>query len=71
MGLELKRVLEPFFPKKIKLIIIHPFPVFSLLLLYFGCSKNICNPLFCMSNDTKINQFGQETRMHWKLPNDK
>jgi hypothetical protein len=33
------------------------------LLFYFQCSKNICSPLVCTSNDTKIVQFGLKMKM--------
>jgi len=41
------------FSKKLKQTITHPLPMFSVLLLYFWSSKNICSPPDCMSNDTK------------------
>jgi hypothetical protein len=63
MGLvDLERGLEFFsFAKKLKQTITqHPLPcVFSFA---SGTQKNICNPLVCTSNDTKIAQFASEMR---------
>ncbi len=41
------------FSKKLKQTTIHCLHVFSLLLIYFLCSKTICGLLVCTSTDTK------------------
>jgi hypothetical protein len=46
------------FSNLLKQTITCPLYVFSGLLLYICHSKNLCNPLVCVSNDTKITQFG-------------
>jgi hypothetical protein len=58
MELQLERGQKLYFQKKLKQTITHPFPVFSALLLYLCCSKNICNHPVCTSNDTRLTQFG-------------
>jgi hypothetical protein len=46
------------FSNLLKQTITRRLSVFSGLLLYFCHSKNLCNPPICVSNDTKITQFG-------------
>jgi hypothetical protein len=72
MGLELKRVLEPFFPKNKNKIIIHPFPVCFLCCCFTLDAQRTFVTLHsaCLMTQ-KITQFGQETRKHWKLSDDK
>jgi hypothetical protein len=60
-------VFRAIFSKKLKELITHPLHGFSVLLLYFCGSKNICSPQFAHPMTQKLFNWAEELVKYWKL----